>query len=111
MEFVGLRSKSYSFLFDDKTEKKTCKGVPKTVINKHLSFKKYKKCLFEQKQYRHEATHIGSQKQRLKTLVKRKVSLSAFDSKIQLKNCGLHGEIYGTFNPDYNCKKCIKRPV
>lgn len=105
IEFVGLRSKSYSFLFSDNTEKKTCKGVPRIVIKNDLTFQKYKDCLFKRKTFRHQSTSIASQKQEVKTLVKNKVSLSAFDSKIQLKNCGICGEKYGSKNINFNCNE------
>lgn len=42
-EFVGLRSKMYSIkVFNDKKEKKLCKGIKKNVINKKISFEQYK---------------------------------------------------------------------
>ena len=107
MEFVGLRSKSYSFLFDDSTEKKTCKGCPKNVIKKHLSFENYKNCLFNKKTYRHQFTTINSIKQKVKSQVKQKISLSMFDSKQHLLNCGIHSVPYGSFKLSFQCSSCL----
>ena len=44
-EFVGLRSKLYSFKIDEKEEKK-CKGVKKSEVKRSINFKDYKDCLF-----------------------------------------------------------------
>ena len=41
-EFVGLRSKLYSFKIDEKEEKK-CKGVKKPEVKRTINFKDYKK--------------------------------------------------------------------
>ena len=96
-------------LFDDQSEKKTCKGVPKAVIKNQLTFKKYKNCLFGKKVYRNISTSIASQKQQIKTLVKQKISLSPFDSKHQLFNCGIHGIPYGgVYNNNFECNICIQ---
>jgi len=43
-EFVGLRSKLYSFLMDKDEEKKKCRGIKKPVVKKCISFSDYKKC-------------------------------------------------------------------
>lgn len=40
-EFIGLRPKMYSLLYDG-MEKKTAKGVKKCVIDKHLKHQAYK---------------------------------------------------------------------
>lgn len=43
-EFIGLRPKMYSLLYDGQ-EKKTAKGVKKTVIDEHLKHESYKQVL------------------------------------------------------------------
>ena len=45
--FVGLRTKTYSYLIDDGSEDKNAKGTTKWVIEKNLKFKNYKNCLEE----------------------------------------------------------------
>ena len=42
VEFVGLRSKLYSYKMDDSQEEKKCKGIKKAVIKKNISFEDYK---------------------------------------------------------------------
>ena len=46
-EFVGLRAKLYSYKMLEGKENKTCKGVKKSVINKSILHKDYKKCLYK----------------------------------------------------------------
>ena len=45
MEFITLRSKTYSFLTNDGKEDKKAKGTKKYVIKKMVKFNDYKKCL------------------------------------------------------------------
>ena len=54
-EFIGLRSKLYSYKFEGE-EKKKCKGVKKNVIKKSITHEDYKDCLFTR---RGHLTSIG----------------------------------------------------
>ncbi len=52
-EFVGLRPKMYSILYtenDKQVEKKTAKGIKKSVTKRKLRHASYKECLLEKKQ-------------------------------------------------------------
>ncbi|XP_071098102.1 uncharacterized protein [Haliotis cracherodii] len=53
-EFVGLRPKNYSFIFDktpgERVEKRTAKGVQKAFVKKHLRHQMFKDCLFKHQQ-------------------------------------------------------------
>ena len=44
-EWVGLRSKLYSYLMVDNKEEKKCEGVKKNVIKTNVTFQNYKDCL------------------------------------------------------------------
>ena len=46
-KFVGLRTKTYSYLKDNNDEDKKAKGTKKRVMKRKLKFKDYKKCLKE----------------------------------------------------------------
>ena len=48
-EFVGLRTKAYSYLMDDDSEHKKAKGTKKCIIKRQLMFKNYADCLFNYK--------------------------------------------------------------
>ena len=54
VEFVGLRSKMYSYLKDSGKEERTAKGIKKAVIRKELVHENYKSTLFEGKQMFHK---------------------------------------------------------
>ena len=45
-EFVGLRSKMYSYVKDNEKEARTAKGIKKVVINKEIKHEDYKGNLF-----------------------------------------------------------------
>ena len=49
-EFVGLRSKLYSYKMLEGEESKKCKGVKKSVVKKSTTHEDYKKCLFTGKE-------------------------------------------------------------
>ena len=56
VEFVGLRSKMYSYVKDnnkDRKEVKTAKGVRKYVIKKNITHENYKDCLINGTQHAH----------------------------------------------------------
>ena len=45
-EFISLRPKMYSYRVEE-SEPKKCKGIKKCVVKKTITFKDYKRCLFE----------------------------------------------------------------
>ena len=49
IEFCALRSKTYTYLMDDDSEKKKAKGTKKCAIKRKLMFENYKDCLFNDK--------------------------------------------------------------
>ena len=80
-EFVGLRSKMYSFVFAHGAESKAAKGVKRNVIKNELHHADYKKCLFQSEQMEHAFRTISSKAHNVATNESRKVSLSPFDDK------------------------------
>jgi hypothetical protein len=44
LEFVGLRSKLYSYVTENSVEKK-CKGIKKCIVKNQVTFEEYKDCL------------------------------------------------------------------
>lgn len=82
LEFVGLRSKMYSFVMD-KTfrENKTAKGVKKSIISRDLQHADYLRCLKEEIQMEHTFNQISSKSHSVTTNKQKKISLSPFDDK------------------------------
>ena len=52
-EFVGLRSKMYSYIKDNNKGGKTAKGIKKNIINNTIKHTDYKNVLLENKQIHH----------------------------------------------------------
>jgi len=57
-EFVGLRSKLYSFKTVDEEERKICKGIKKSVVRNKLRFEDFKNCLFDMREVMRIVTHL-----------------------------------------------------
>ena len=115
--FVGLRSKIYSFLLADgrvHTENKLAKGVPKSVVENHLTFVQYVRCLDESLQLSHTFKAIRSVGHSMSTKELEKVSLSSFDDKRYLLNAVYslpygHYRLDRTPQPENKWRKRIKR--
>ena len=80
-EFVGLRSKMYSYIKDDQKGGKTAKGIKKNVIKNDIKHENYKQTLLENKQMYHKMKTIRSNNHKLGSYEINKVSLSCFDDK------------------------------
>ena len=81
-EYVGLRSKLYSYIMDDGDEEvKRCKGVKKSVVEKTISHQDYKNCLFEGKKEMRKMNVIRSHKHQIYTETVNKIALSSDDDK------------------------------
>ena len=83
-EFVGLRSKMYSMWYEENgqiKEKKTAKGVTKSVTKKKLKHRRYRECLLRRKIIMAEMNQIRSKDHQLKTIRMNKIGLSPFDDK------------------------------
>ena len=80
-EFIGLRSKMYSYLQDTNECGKTAKGIKKNVIKKDIKHENYKDILFNNKQVYHKMKTIRSQRHQLGSYETNKISLSCFDNK------------------------------
>ena len=59
VEFIGLRSKMYSYLKDNGKNEKTAKGVRKYVIKKNITHENYKDCLLNRKQMLQVCAQLG----------------------------------------------------
>ena len=97
VEFVGLRSKLYSYKMLKGMEEKKCKGLKKPVVKKSIKFDDYKKCLFGGgKQYR-KMYNIRSHKHEVFTEELNKIALSADDDKRKIMSDKIHTLAYGHY--------------
>ena len=100
-EFIGLRSKLYSFITNDNRVQKKAKGIKKCVIKHEITFTDFKNCLMnllpEKEKYR-VMKLIRSKKHIVNTVTVNKLSLSNTDDKRILKENGVDTIPYGHYS-------------
>ena len=96
-EFVGLRSKMYSYIKDNQKGGKTAKGIKKNIIKNNIKHADYKNVLLENKQMQHTMKTIRSSKHLLGSYEINKVSLSCFDDKRYISTNGIKSLAYGHY--------------
>ena len=96
-EFVGLRSKMYSYIKDNQKEERTAKGIKKNIIKNDIKHINYKETLFDKKQMYHKMKTIRSQNHQLGSFEINKVSLSCFDDKRYILEDGINSYAYGHY--------------
>ena len=94
-EFVGLKSKMYSYMKDNQKGGKTAKGIKKNVIKNNIMHDDYKETLFNNKQMYHKIKTIRSENHQLGSYELNKVSLSCFDDKRYIHEDGIKSYAYG----------------
>ena len=106
IEFVGLRSKSYTFTYIDNNNIERCdkklKGIKKNIIKETINFKHYYNWLTLKEEYRKMNT-IRSYEHQLYTAEINKKALGAFD-KIYILENGINSLPYGY---KYKCKDIL----
>ena len=75
-EFVGLKSKMYSYVKDNEKGGRTAKGIKKNVINNNIRHEDYKRTLLNEEQMHHKMKTIRSQRHQLDSYEINKVSTS-----------------------------------
>ena len=80
-EFVGLRSKLYSYIMDDGGETKKCKGIKRNVVENSITHEDYKTCLRTGKEQLRRQNILRSYQHKVYTEEVNKVALSAADDK------------------------------
>ena len=101
-EFVGLRSKMYSILFENNDEEKKCKGVNKKTMEE-IRFENYKEILFNSIDRTNnnnlsltkDIDNISSKKQIIHNIKSKKIALSADDTKRYVLDNGIDTLPYG----------------
>ena len=95
VEFVGLRSKLYSYLLNNEVNIKKCKGIKKHVVKKHIIHKHYKNTLFNQTQSDVFFKSIRSDKHEVYSRLCHKTSLSCYDDKRYILKNGIDTQAFG----------------
>ena len=94
-EFIGLRPKCYSLLFDRTKEKQTAKGTKSAVKKAFLRHHHYRDVLDNLSTVRVKQNVIKSRYHKLGTYHQNKASLTAFDTKRWICDDGIHTLAYG----------------
>ena len=100
-EFVGLKSKMYSYKTENK-ENKTAKGVKKNVIKSELSLSDYLNTLQKCNTMWHKMRTIRSEHHQISSYQINKVSLSPFDDKRYILDDGISSYAYGNHKINNN---------
>ncbi|XP_065658183.1 uncharacterized protein LOC136082692 [Hydra vulgaris] len=95
-EFIGLRSKLYSYKIDGE-DKKRCKGVKKNVVKNYITHEDYKDCLMNRKDQMRKMNVIRSHCHEVYTEEINKIALSAEDDKRVVLEDGIHTLAYGHY--------------
>ena len=96
-EFIGLKSKMYSYVKSDERGGKTAKGIKKNVIKNNIKHEDYKNTLMNNEQMHHKLKTIRSQRHQLGSYEINKVSLSCFDDKRYIHDNGISSYAYGHY--------------
>ena len=96
-EFIGLKSKMYSYVKDNEKGGRTAKGIKKKVIKNDIRHEDYKNTLINNEQMHHKIKTIRSQRHQLGSYEINKVSLSCFDDKRYIHDNGTSSYAYGHY--------------
>ena len=88
VEFIGLKSRMYSYIKSNEKGRKTDKGIKKNVIKNNIKHEDYKNVLLNNKQLHHKMKTIKGQKHQLGSYEINKVSLSCFNDKHYIHDNG-----------------------
>ena len=80
-EFVGLRSKLYSFRMFEQDEHKTCKGIKKNIVKETIIHEDFKQCLFGGGEQYRTMNVMRRYRHKLYSEEVNKIALSADDDK------------------------------
>ena len=99
-EFVGLRPKMYSIKYtknDKLIEKKTAKGVAKSVTNRVITHQDYLNCLVDQNLKMTCMRQIRSEYHQVYSFSLNKIGLSPYDDKRYILDNGKDTRAHGHF--------------
>ena len=96
-EFIGLRSKMYSYIKDDGKGGKTAKGIEKCVIKSNVKHEDYRNTLINNEQLHRRMKTIRSQRHQVTSYEINNVSLSCFDDKRYIHDNGISSYAYGHY--------------
>ena len=97
-EFIGLRPKCYSLLYDNDKQKQTAKGTKTAVKKAHLRHHHYQDVLTNLSTLRVKQNTIKSRHHQIGSYSQNKAALTAFDTKRWICQDGINTLAYGHFD-------------
>ena len=97
IEFIGLRSKMYSYVKDDEKSCKRAKGIKRNVVKNEIRHEDYKNALFSKTQMFHKMKTIRNENHNIYSMEISKKSLSCFDDKRFILPNGFDSYAYGHY--------------
>lgn len=79
----------------NQVEKKTAKGIKKSVTKREIRHSGYNDCLFEKKQTITYMNQIRSQNHQIYSITSNKITLTPYDDKCFILKNGYHSLLYG----------------
>ena len=96
-EFIGLKSKMYSYIKDNEKGCRTGKGIKRNIIKYNIRHEDYKNTLINNEQMHHKMKTIRSQRHQLDSYEINKVSLSCVNDKCYIHDNGTSSYAYGHY--------------
>lgn len=96
-EFIGLRSKMYSFMTNSMENEKRAKGISKAVVKNTITHQSYKDCIVNSTQMNVEVCSFRTSNHTIYTNKINKIGLSSYDDKRYIQPNGLDTYAYGHF--------------
>ena len=96
-EFIGLRSKMYSFTTIHDDEVKKCKGISKPVVQKNIKFKNYVECLKHSEVMKHDVILNRSKLHKMVMYKQNRIGLIPLDTKRYILDDGITTLAYGNY--------------
>lgn len=96
-EFIGIKPKLYSILYNDGKFKNTAKGLQKAVLRKDVNHQHYKNVLFNNKVFDCEVHRIQSREHQLTTVKQIKRVFQPLDDKRYYLTNGIDSYAYGHY--------------
>ena len=82
----------------NRTEYKRGKGIPKAIVEKHLTYDAFENALFNYEDVRIKAYRISSKHHTLNTIVQSRTGISCYDDKRYIESDNIHTKAYGHFS-------------
>ena len=96
-EFIGLKSKMYSYVKDNEKGERTAKLIKKNVTKNNIRHEDYKNTLINNEQMHHKMKTIRRQRHQLGSYEINNVSLSCLDDKHYIPYKGTSSYAYGHY--------------